>query len=261
MARVAVWLGFVVVLLLCGTSVAENGGGYLGMHLEAVERPEGSSGVGIAHVERGSGAAAAGLKPDDIIVAIDGVRPSSIPQVTQLIGSRSPGAVLPIEVERAGQRLRFQPVLGTRPDLEEIQRRTVLGHPAPGFSVTPLDGGAPITLASLRGKVVLLDFWATWCRPCEITTPRLNQLRARYTRDDVEVLGITSESLDVVRKAARPIEYAVAVEGGQAQSDFSIYSLPTLVVIDRQGMVRSIHPGAQDLTGIESGIDELIEQR
>src|SRR5262252_3529632 len=64
--------------------------------------------------------------------------------------------------------------------------------PVPEFQVAKLDGGS-ITASDLRGKVVLLDFWATWCDPCKDEIPDYNALQEKYAGKDVQILGVTME--------------------------------------------------------------------
>lgn len=120
----------------------------------------------------------------------------------------------------------------------------------------------PVSLASLRGKVVLLDFWATWCGPCRYTIPKLNSLHKKYKDRGLVVLGLTelegeaegrsmtrAEELEYLRqfKRRQSIAYGFAVADNKDNArHYSITSLPTTVLIDRRGRVRFITISAAD---------------
>ena len=111
------------------------------------------------------------------------------------------------------------------------------------------------TAAHLRGKVVLLDFWATWCAPCLADLPRLKTLRAAYSRDDFEILGI---SLDAMSRRAFvswlnrhridwPQIHERTAYGGELPRLFGVDRLPRTIVIDRDGRVAAVDVRGEDL--------------
>jgi thiol-disulfide isomerase/thioredoxin len=120
----------------------------------------------------------------------------------------------------------------------------------------------PVSLASLRGKVVLLDFWATWCGPCRTTIPKLNALHKKFKDRGLVVIGLTEfegniEGRDVTReqeleylrqfKRKQNIAYGFGVsEDKDTARRYSIVSIPTTVLIDRRGRVRFLTISAAD---------------
>jgi thiol-disulfide isomerase/thioredoxin len=117
---------------------------------------------------------------------------------------------------------------------------------APAFTLKDLDGRA-ITPADLRGKVTLINFWATWCGPCRAEIPDLIALQHKY-RDQLQIIGISEDEgpVDEVKQfvAAHKMNYRVAMTTPEIERDFpGIVSIPTTYVIDRDGRVVMRHAG------------------
>jgi thiol-disulfide isomerase/thioredoxin len=113
------------------------------------------------------------------------------------------------------------------------------------YLVDPQGGGVPID--SFRGKVVVLNLWASWCPPCRTEVPRLNRLAAT-SGDELVVLGVNVEGLDAARLARVQEElgigYRVVVPGGAFDGTFAWNGLlPYIWLIDKQGRVRAAHGG------------------
>ena len=122
-----------------------------------------------------------------------------------------------------------------------------VGHPAPDFTLTTLDG-AEIRLADLRGKPVVLNFWATWCPPCRREMPALEVIWQQHNRGDVMVLGVDQgESPAVVSEYVRQnvgVTFPLPLDRRQDVGDlYLVRSLPTTFFIDRAGIIREIRVG------------------
>lgn len=139
----------------------------------------------------------------------------------------------------------------------------MVGEPAPVFSLPIVagegaDDGERVSLEALRGEVVVLDFWASWCRPCQYSVPVMNRVHERYG-DRAHVYGLNVEesaSLGVVREGYRQFQMgfpSLRDEGGVAQSGYAVTSIPTVVIVGRDGAVHWVHRGVPDE-------DELAEQ-
>jgi peroxiredoxin len=115
------------------------------------------------------------------------------------------------------------------------------GVASPGFVVTTLDGMA-VDSTKLRGKRVLLDFWATWCAPCRLQMAALERLSREKQRDDIIVLGISDEDAATLRTflAKNPVAYPIAsVERAGLPAPYSqVLAVPAAYVIDRNGVIQ-----------------------
>src|SRR5471030_2911287 len=116
--------------------------------------------------------------------------------------------------------------------------------PAPAFAVRDLDG-REISPASLRGKVVLLNFWATWCPPCRAEIPDLVALQEKY-KDTLQIIGISEDEggVDGVKRfaAEHRINYPVGMTTPEIEKMFpGISALPTSFIIDRESRIVQKH--------------------
>lgn len=131
------------------------------------------------------------------------------------------------------------------------------GDRAPDFTITRSDGavfqltdldGRPITLASLQGKGVWLNFWASWCPPCQSETPILRDLAERYRSDGLEVVGVSvqeTQVADVAAYAARyQLTYTIGFDtSGDVFHEYKVYALPTQFFITPEGIIRDVVQG------------------
>lgn len=134
---------------------------------------------------------------------------------------------------------------------------------APGFKLESLGGGAPVELEALRGKTVILDFWATWCPPCEFQVPELNTFYDAHRGDsDVAVYGITvdTDGPEVVQAwvTEKEVRYPILMGGEDLARRYGAVGFPTLVVIAPDGTIHSQHVGLIEIDELERA---LIAQR
>lgn len=136
------------------------------------------------------------------------------------------------------------------------------GARAPAFTAsTPT--GAPIALSDYRGKVVLVDFWATWCPPCVASMPALERLHRAYQGRGFAVLGVDQDPGDEagVRAfvAAHDLTFPIAMDPGTIARDYGAYSFPTSYLVDRQGVVRRVHHGPAVESSLRPEIEDLLQ--
>src|SRR6266446_6538070 len=136
-------------------------------------------------------------------------------------------------------------------------------EPAPEVQFQTL-AGQPFTLGQLRGHVVLLNFWATWCIPCREEIPVLNAMQHDLEARGLKIVGAsledTADGVNSYQKEVRKFEYQVVVGGSEAQARFGGTPLPTTYLIDRDGRIRQKIIGARDRGGWEAAVKPLLDE-
>jgi thiol-disulfide isomerase/thioredoxin len=133
--------------------------------------------------------------------------------------------------------------------------------PAPEFKLAGLDG-KPVTLADAHGKVILLNFWATWCGPCRAEIPDLIELQTKY-KDRLQIIGLTvdEDDAEVIKKVVEDtgINYPVAMASPEIRLKYGgITALPTSFMLDAEGRVMQKHQGLRDPLLYEYEIRALL---
>ena len=135
---------------------------------------------------------------------------------------------------------------------------------APDFNLPLIDGGQ-LRLSSYRGKVVLLDFWATWCVPCREETPHFVDLQQKYGGEGLQIIGVSmDDSDDPVRSFHQQfhINYPVVMGTADVGSAYGgVLGLPIAFLIDRDGRIYAKHMGATDAAVFEEEITTLLQTR
>ena len=164
----------------------------------------------------------------------------------------------PEPVQQTEVKAEEQPV---KPSSDEITADP--GHePAPSFTLKDLNG-ENVSLSDFSGKVVILDFWATWCPPCKAEIPHFVELSEQYQGKGLAIVGVSldREGVDVVKPFVQKfgIEYPVLISDGQVTKAYGgINSIPTTFVIDSAGNIRKKYVGYRDKSVFEADIKELL---
>ena len=140
-----------------------------------------------------------------------------------------------------------------------------VGTAPPELDTRRVSGTDEVTLARLRGRVVVLDFWATWCGPCRAIMPELDRLSTQYHAQGLSVVGIAQESEgDILSHLARsPIGYTIARDIGHTMRSYGVRAIPMLVVVDRHGNLARVFTGIgpTDMHDLSSLVSVLLQQR
>ena len=131
---------------------------------------------------------------------------------------------------------------------------------APDFTLPQLDG-APVRLADLKGRVVIMEFWATWCGPCRYTAPSLEVIYRRYRDRGVTVLLINEEeSAAAVRRwAGRRFTAPILLdEDGQVGAQYEVSAIPRLLIVDQAGRIVYDHQGYGG--GLEQHLKRIVDE-
>lgn len=135
---------------------------------------------------------------------------------------------------------------------------------APGFNLAGIEG--EVSLAEQQGKVVYLDFWASWCTPCRQSFPWMNELKARYGNKGLKIIAI---NLDKSREESQPFldttqpEFTIAFDPeGKIAEAYQVMGMPSSYLIDRNGQLHHSHIGFRDKdkAALEQQIEELLQQ-
>jgi peroxiredoxin len=140
------------------------------------------------------------------------------------------------------------------------------GTPAPDFALRPFDATSPVRLSDYRGKVVLVDFWASWCAPCRQSLPLYEQLRAGFAAEDFAILAVNLDEDAADARAflaQHPVKYITLQNPqGDIARAFGLKGMPSSYLIDRDGVVRERHVGFEpaDIDTLKREIAALIAQ-
>lgn len=135
--------------------------------------------------------------------------------------------------------------------------------PAPNFTLTD-DKGAKVSLADFKGKVVLVNFWATWCHGCTQEMPWYMEFAEKYKNSGLAVIGISMD--DDGWKAVKPfmeakkVNYTIVIGSDDLAKQFGLDSMPLSVLVDREGKIADSHSGVVDKAGWEQEIQKLLQE-
>ena len=153
---------------------------------------------------------------------------------------------------------------GFRRDPHDIKTGTV-GHPAPAFDLERLDGTGRLSLAQYAGKVVVLNFWASWCIPCKEENPALAAAYERYRTSDATLIGVVyQDSPGAAREYTERMGNtwpSVLDDGGRIAIAYGVFGIPEIFFIGPDGVIAGRHIGPIDELTLINGIEALRPRR
>ncbi|MDX2040168.1 MAG: TlpA disulfide reductase family protein [Acidobacteriota bacterium] len=153
----------------------------------------------------------------------------------------------------------------SQPSLKPRNIATAQTTAAPDFRLKDV-AGKDLTLSDYKGKVVVVNFWATWCGPCKMETPWLVELREQYHQKGFEIIGVSVDSLDEYDPAdvsafikEYKVRYPIVMATKEVVDDFGpVTGLPTTLLIDRQGKVQYRHRGLISFDDLKEKVVKLL---
>ncbi len=142
-----------------------------------------------------------------------------------------------------------------------------VGEAAPDFTLPDIqEGNNPLTLSDLKGKVVYVDFWASWCAPCLRSLPQINDLYTKYKDSGFEVVAVNldnpiEDGLDFLLDT--PLDYKILADpDGNTPESYGLIGMPTSYLVDKNGIVQLVHMGFKDndLEIIEREVLKVLEE-
>jgi len=142
-----------------------------------------------------------------------------------------------------------------------------VGREAPGFTLRVLDEPTSVSLAEHRGKVVLIDFWATYCGPCRRTMPHMQSLHQNLPASDFVLLSVNVDQPATDRERlvrdfmnTLNLSFPVLIDNGRTAYQYEARRIPLVVLVDRQGTIRHVFQGYTEPNAIDRAIDDLIRE-
>lgn len=250
------WFAIPCVLAMWSTTAQART--WLGFTME--KKP---GGVEVLKVLDGSPARKAGMKKGDLVFRAEGNRVTDPSDILKSYAKKRVGDTVTLVLARKGKERKVVLRLTKQPPLEQMLRLLLRGERARSFKATGVDG-ATVTLDSLKGNVVLLEFWATWCTSCVTSLNKLKNIYPRLRPKGFRIVALARNTLAETRKKAASLNlpFIVAADpGAKIAGSYHLSKVPSLVLIDKKGIIRDIRLGSSYQTAeIMKAAERLLKE-
>jgi len=199
-------------------------------------------------------------EPGDYTVGVSPARPIDLSDDTAQFDLSITGFHVGEETHPEFEPVSAEEVANLTPSVSEDP--TLYGLPAPDFDLPRYDGSGNVSLEGLRGKVVVIDFWATWCSPCLRTLPDLQRVYEKYRGQNVEIIGVSDDAPASASATIRRLglTFPTLRDPARVMHDkYLVDPIPRTLVIGTDGIVAADFTGVPDITGkLEQAIDAAL---
>ncbi len=235
-------------------------GGWLGVGIRDDEQP----GVYVNMVMPDSPAAACGLERGMRVLAINGNPVRETAEMIGEVGANPAGSTVVVRVaggpDGAPER-DLHAILTVRPSSTADFGRAMVGRPFPEIQAAMVQSGDRATVAPADGKVRVVEYWATWCGPCNAAVPTLNAMNAELPSDRFELVAVANEEREVVAPFVdvHEVTYRTMVDpSGEANAALWVMALPTYFVVDTSNTIVGFYSGGGELAAMRTHVERLL---
>ena len=242
--------------------------GWLGVGLESLNVEEQKEykldypAVRVRKVFRNSPAAKAGVQKGDLIfrVGSSDIR-NGVKEMVAHVQSHEQGSTVRFLLGRDQQEISIEVVLDPFPNQRNLLENEWKNLSFPESTFQNLKHSSEVTIQQEKGKIVILDYWATWCGPCRAAAPELEELRTQYPESVLTIIGVSAEDKSVVEAYERnnPATYPIWLDTNKVINDvIGAGSLPTFMLIDRDGKIQRIVVGMKGVKEMAKEVKNLV---